>query len=126
MNQDRVCNLRPCLISFLTEIRPYYELISFTKESKYFSDFVMKQIEVKNKYFDFNLYREHLTLVGKQFIKDISKLGRDIKKVIIVDNNSDNFKLNPENGILISSFFGESSGNDNVLFELKNLLILIY
>ena len=86
----------------------------------------MKQIEIKKKYFDYNLYREHLTFDGKQFIKDISKLGRDIKKVISVDKLSNNFKSNPENGILISSFFGESSENDNTLLELKNLFILIY
>ena len=126
INQDGICNFRPGLFSFLNAVKPFYELISFTNESKYSSDSLIKQIEVKNKYFDYNLYREHLTFNGKEFIKDITKLGRDIKKIIIVDNISNNFKLNPENGIQIAPYFGESSGNDTVLFELKKILILIY
>ena len=96
--------LRPGLYKFLKEIKPYYELVSFSNESKYASEPIINIIEEKKKYFDYNLYREHLTFSGKDFIKDISKLGRDIKKVIIVDNIANNFKLNPENGIQISPF----------------------
>ena len=125
-NQDGTCTLRPGLFQFLSSVKPYYELISFTNESKYFSDSIIKQIEEKNKYFDYNLYREHLAFNGKEFIKDISKIGRDIKKIIIVDNIANNFKLNPENGIQIAPFFGEYSEKDNVLLELKKLLINFY
>ena len=125
VNKDGYCQFRPGLFSFLNAIRPYYEIISFTNESKFSSDSIIKQIEAKNKYFDYNLYREHLSFNGKEFIKDISKLGRDIKKIIIVDNISNNFKLNPENGIKIAPYFGELTENDTVLFELKKLLIMI-
>ena len=125
INKDGICEFRPGLFSFLNAIRPYYEIISFTNESKFSSDSIIKQIEAKNKYFDYNLYREHLFFNGKEFIKDISKLGRDIKKIIIVDNISNNFKLNPENGIQIAPYFGELTKNDTVLFELKKLLIMI-
>ena len=120
------CYLRPGLLSFLNDIKPYYEIISFTNESKYYSDTIIKQIKDKNKFFDYNLYREHLTLKDKEFFKDITKIGRDIKKIIIVDNISNNFKLTPENGIKISSYFKDTSENDNVLFELKKLLIMFY
>ena len=126
INHEGTCFLRPGLFSFLSSVKPYYELISFTNESKYSSDSIIKQIEAKNKYFDYNLYREHLTFNGREFIKDISKLGRDIKKIIIVDNIANNFKLNPENGIQIAPFFGEFSEKDNALNELKKLLISFY
>ena len=126
LNKNGVYNLRPGLFSFLNAIKPYYEIVSFTNESKYSSNSIIKQIEARNKYFDYNLYREHLTLHEKEFIKDISKLGRDIKKIIIVDNNANNFKLNHENGIKICPYFGDSSNNDTVLFELKKLLIMFY
>ena len=67
-----------------------------------------------------------MTFSGKEFIKDISKLGRDIKKVILVDNIANNFKLSPENGIQISPFFGDKDNDeeDNALEELKKLLLL--
>ena len=119
-------SIRPGFFSFLKEIKPFYELISFTNESKYSSDNIIKQIESKNKYFDYNLYREHLSFDGKEFFKDISKLGRDIKKIIIIDNINNNYKLNPENVIHITPYINESLENDNILCELKKLLILIY
>ena len=125
IKQSGECILRPGLYQFLKDIKPYYELVSFSNESKYSSEPIIDIIEEKKKFFDYNLYREHLTFIGKEFIKDLSKLGRDIKKVIIVDNISNNFKLSPENGIQILPFFGENN-NDNILEELKKILILFY
>ena len=125
IKQSGECILRPGLYQFLKDIKPYYELVSFSNESKYSSEPIIDIIEEKKKFFDYNLYREHLTFIGKEFIKDLSKLGRDIKKVIIVDNISNNFKLSLENGIQILPFFGENN-NDNILEELKKILILFY
>ena len=126
VNQNGICNLRPGLFSFLNAIKPYYEIISFTNGAKSYSDSIIKQIEARNKYFDYNLHREHSFLSGKEFLKDISRIGRDMKKIIIVDNIPNNFKLNAENGIQIAPYFGEYSKNDTVLFELKKLLIMFH
>ena len=117
-------NLRPGLFSFLNAIKPIYELVSFTSETKEYSDMILNEIEKNKKYFDYNLYTEHLTLYGNKFVKDITKLGRDIKKVIIVDDDPENFRFTPENGIQISPYLGDSTKDDTTLFELKRLLIL--
>ena len=55
----------------------------------------------------------------------MSKIGRDLSKTLIVDNNPHSFKLQHENGILISSYFGEKN-NDKALIELQKVLIKIY
>ena len=62
--------------------------------------------------------------MDNKLVKDISKIGRDMKKIIIVDKLSDNIKCTPQNGILIKPYYGESNKNDTVLFELKKLLVL--
>ena len=121
-----MCNLRPGLLSFLNVLKPLYELISYTNESKEYSEQLLKEIESRRKYFDYNLYKEHNVLIDNNLVKDISKIGRDMKKIIIVDKNYENIKSTPQNGILIKPYFGESSKNDTVLFELKKLLILFH
>ena len=125
-NNNDMCNLRPGLLSFLNTLKPIYELISFTNEPKDYSEQLLKEIESTRKYFDYNLYRDHNVLVGNNLVKDISKIGRDMKKIIIVDKLIDNIKSTPQNGILIKPYYGETNKNDIVLFELKKLLILFH
>ena len=119
--------IRPFLESFLEVIKDYYEIIAFTSATRDYADIVLDIIE-KNKrkrFFDGRLYREHTTQFGKKYIKDLSKIGRDLSRIVIVDNLSQCFKLHNENGILICSFYGEDE-NDNALIELQKILIKIY
>ena len=117
--------LRPNLKNFLREICTLYEIIIFTSAVKEYADPILNSIEKEEKFFSYRLYRQHTIIIGNYFIKDISILGRDLSKVIIVDNLPQNFKLQKENGILIKSFYGEDK-EDHSLFNLKNLLIKIY
>ncbi len=50
-------------------------------------------------------------------------MGRDISRMIIVDNIAENFQLQPENGIFIKSWFTDEK--DTALFELAPLLVAI-
>ena len=120
--------LRPGLISFLSMIKPYYELISFSSENDIITKSIIKEIELKEKIFDYNFGREHCVLCDNILVKDISLIGRDLSNILIVDDNENSFKLNEENGIKISKFEGYQGNykNDNALFELEKILILIY
>ena len=101
-NEGKVlCKPHPCLIWFLSGIKSFYEIISFTKLSKEYFEIIVKEIEQNKKLFDYNLYREHCCLIGRQFVKDISRIGRDMKKLIMVDDLEENLKLYIKNGILI-------------------------
>ena len=117
--------LRPYLKIFLEEISKIYEIVIFTAGTKDYADPILDIIEKDKKFFSFRLYRNHTIVMGNYYIKDISRLGRDLDKVIIVDNMPQNFRLQKDNGILISSFFGEDE-NDNALFNLKKVLVRIY
>ena len=106
-------------------IKPYYELISFSCDLNNISNNIIKEIESQKKYFDYNFKREHSILYENTLVKDISLLGRDISKIIIIDDDENCFKLNKENGIKIKAFNGNNR-KDNALFELKKILILIH
>ena len=128
-NNDNVGNIhiRPGLEIFLEIIKEFYEIIIFTVGTREYANIILDLIEKKNgtKYFDGRLYREHATKIGNKYIKDLSKIGRNLSRTLIVDNNPISFKFQHENGILISSYFGEKN-NDKALIELQKLLIKIY
>ena len=123
-------HLRPGLENFLGVIKEYYEIIVFTSGTREYADMVLDVIEHKKqkKYFTGRLYREHTTKIGKKYIKDLSKLGRELSRTLIVDNLPQSFKFQHENGILISSFYADENDkeDDRALTELQKILIKIY
>ncbi len=125
-NNEGIIHFRPGLFEFLDSLKPYYELISFTSATQSYAEPIIKGIESEKNYFSYNLYRPHMIIVGKDFIKDLSKIGRPLDKTIIVDNIGNNFRINRENGILIYPFYDENNKRDNALIKLKNILIMIY
>lgn len=66
------------------------------------------------------LYREHTYQKENVYVKDLSTLGRNIKRCIIIDNHPENFQVHPENGIFIKSWFGDMS--DQALSRLAPIL----
>ena len=122
--KEGILYLRPGLRIFLKEISELYEIIIFTSSTREYASPIIDKIEKENKFFSGRLYREHNIIINNEYIKDISLLGRNIQKVIIVDNMIQNFRLQKENGILIRWYCGDE--NDNILFNLKKLLMRIY
>ena len=122
---EGISRIRPYLFQFLNLVKNYYEIIIFTAGTKEYADPVLDIIEEnKGKYFSYRLYRESCTVIDNQYTKDISNLGRDLSKTIIVDNLSQNFILQKDNGILISSFWGEDI-HDKCLLYLGRILVTI-
>ena len=118
-----ILRIRPYLYQFLLSVKEYYEIIIFTASTQNYADSILDAIEeFKGQFFNFRLYRNHCSILDNDFVKDISLIGRDLSKTIIVDNMQQNFKLQKENGILISSFWGEDV-NDKALLQLGRILV---
>ncbi len=116
--------LRPGLREFLDNISQYYELIVFSSGIKDYAEQIINFIEIDEKYFDYRLYRQNNNYFNEKNYKDIKKLGRDLKKTIIIDNENDNI----ENKIVINNFIINDDCdeiNDRVLYNLVNILIKI-
>eukprot|EP00826_Nyctotherus_ovalis_P038571 TRINITY_DN3620_c0_g5_i1.p2 TRINITY_DN3620_c0_g5~~TRINITY_DN3620_c0_g5_i1.p2 ORF type:complete len:175 (-),score=40.94 TRINITY_DN3620_c0_g5_i1:150-674(-) len=117
--EENAILVRPGANQFLKVLSKYYEIVVFTAALQDYADWAIDYID-PDGCVKYRLYRQHTTFSGGGFIKDLSKLGRDIKKVIIVDNVKDNFQLQEENGIWIKSW--DDDLEDNALFELCQLL----
>lgn len=71
----------------------------------------------------YRLYRQHTSQNGPFLVKDLSLLGRNLEKTLIIDNISDNFISQPDNGIFCSTWYDDM--NDRFLDEITPLLINI-
>lgn len=111
--------VRPGCVQFIEEMAKYYEIVIFTAALQEYADQVIDQIDVGNN-IKYRLYRQHTSQNGPFLVKDLSLLGRDINKTIIIDNISDNFILQPDNGIFISTWYDDMS--DRFLEEITPLM----
>ena len=99
-----------------------YELILFSFGTPEYVDPILNILEKKEKYFEYRLYRHHATLNGVEYVKDLNKIGRDLKKTIIIDNLPQAFKLQKYNGICIKAFYGDTISDRNTLKVLSEIL----
>ena len=116
--------IRPFCLHFLEEMSKIFEIIIFTAALKDYADSILDILDPNKLLINYRLYRHHTSLSGITFCKDLSKIGRDLNKTLIVDNLADNFKLQPNNGIPISTWIDDMK--DTQLNDLgkifKNLI----
>ena len=116
--------MRPGLYNFLENVKKKYEIVIFTAGTQEYADPILDKIEKNGKIFAKRLYRQHATLMNNIYLKDLTRLGRDLSKIIIVDNMPQNFSLQKENGILIKNYFGQDK-YDTTLNDLTPILLKI-
>ena len=126
-NQENkgLLKFRPGLDYFLLKMKNIYEIVVFTSATQEYADPIENCIEQNEKYFDARLYRQHTIIYENDFVKDISRIGRPMNSIIIVDNMPQNFRLQKENGIFIKPFWGDDIF-DTALFSLADILEKIY
>ena len=119
-NDSAYIQIRPGAEEFIKDLSKFYEIVIFTAALQTYADLVIDGIDPDGVISD-RLYRQHTVSVGNANIKDLDKIGRDIKHVIIIDNFLENFSLQPKNGLNIIDF--EGNEYDGELEYLKEDLI---
>ena len=119
-NDSAYIQIRPGAEEFIKELSEFYEIIIFTAALQNYADLIISGLDPDGVVSD-KLYRQHTINMDNSYIKDLDKLGRDIKKVIIIDNISENFSKQPQNGLNICDF--EGNEYDEELKYLKEDLI---
>ena len=114
---DNYFLLRPGVINFLEEVSQLYEIIIFTSSPKSYADSILDKIDVENKFISHRLYKEHVIFEKGKSVKKLNMIGRDLSKIIFVDNMKCNAKYNLKNLYLISTWIQDI--NDQELIKLK-------
>ena len=110
---------RPFLEQFLTEMNLIYDIIIFTASLPEYSEPLLDIID-KNKVIKYRLNRSHCRHYQNIYIKDLKVINRNLKDMIIIDNNPESYLMNKENAIPILTW--EDDENDNELIKLIPVL----
>ncbi len=115
---------RPYLRSFLEAVSGIFEVVVFTAASREYADQILDSIDPQNRLIRYRLYRESCLECSahplfddtKIYVKDLRILGRDLSKVILIDNSLLSVIRQPDNGIVCNPYNG--SENDSELLTL--------
>lgn len=107
---------RPFVDEFLQKVGQLYECVLFTASLAKYADPVADLLD-KWGVFRSRLFRESCVFYRGNYVKDLGRLGRDLHKVVIVDNSPASYIFHPDNAVPVASWF------DNVHdTELRDLI----
>lgn len=121
-NSKIFVNKRPGVEIFLKTLSEFYELVIFTASLRTYADPLMDQMDPDGLCTS-RLFRDHCSVVHGNYTKDLSRMNRSMKDIMILDNTPNAYMLQPGNAIPITSWNGEPE--DTELIELIPLFILL-
>lgn len=112
--------LRPHLKEFLQSMCKVYELFVYTCAKKEYAEKILDILDPQRKLFRHRLFQDDCACVLGHYIKDLSILGRDLAKTVVLDNAPHTYPYHLMNTIPIKSWSGESA--DRELHKLISYL----
>eukprot|EP01016_Furgasonia_blochmanni_P038303 TRINITY_DN4610_c0_g2_i4.p1 TRINITY_DN4610_c0_g2~~TRINITY_DN4610_c0_g2_i4.p1 ORF type:complete len:396 (-),score=77.28 TRINITY_DN4610_c0_g2_i4:356-1453(-) len=106
---------RPGVDFFLRRVTKLFEVVIYTASLSDYANPVIDRLDPERQ-IPFRLFREHCTLQEGIYVKDLDRLGRDLKDVIIIDNSPNSFKLHQGNAIRVENFIDDRE--DRELLEM--------
>lgn len=112
--------VRPYAEQFISELSKYYEIVIFSNFGKNYTDEILSHIDPDHKV-KHKLYQDSILEFKGTPVKDLSLLGRDLNRTIIVDNNQASYLLQPYNAIQVTTWYRNKK--DTELQKIMKFLI---
>lgn len=97
---------RPGVDDLLESLAAKYEVVVFTAGLREYASLVLDRLDRK-RVIAHRLYRDSCKEVEGRLVKDLSDLGRDLRRVVIVDDNPNSYSLQPENAVPVAPFIDD-------------------
>lgn len=110
---------RPCVDEFMERVGRLFEVIVFTASLAKYADPLLDQLDIHGVVHG-RLFREHCTQYQGNFVKDLTRLGRQVSQTIIIDNSPASYMFQPENAIGCTSFIDNQ--HDRELLYIADFL----
>eukprot|EP01114_Cavostelium_apophysatum_P013352 TRINITY_DN3216_c0_g1_i1.p1 TRINITY_DN3216_c0_g1~~TRINITY_DN3216_c0_g1_i1.p1 ORF type:complete len:257 (-),score=64.59 TRINITY_DN3216_c0_g1_i1:375-1145(-) len=110
---------RPGVDNFLRDVGVHFEVVVFTASLSKYADPVLDLLDI-HKVVKYRLFREACSNYKGNYVKDLNRIGRDLKHSIIIDNSPTSYLFHPENAIPVETWFDDE--NDTELDELVPFL----
>ncbi|WAR09599.1 CTDSL-like protein [Mya arenaria] len=106
---------RPFVDEFLKKMGELFECVLFTASLAKYADPVADLLD-KWGVFRARLFRESCVFHRGNYVKDLSRLGRELSQVIIIDNSPASYIFHPDNAVPCQSWFDDMQ--DTELLDL--------
>jgi len=110
---------RPGVDEFLRRLGDQFELVVFTASLSKYADPVLDLLD-SHRVVKSRLFREACSNYKGNFVKDLSRLGREMKAVAIIDNSPSSYLFHPENAIPVETWYDNEK--DTELLDLLPVL----
>lgn len=113
-------SIRPYARDFIRILSNMANVVIFTASAKSYADPIIDIIDPNREFIKTRYYRDSCVSSSAGFIKDLNILKKPLKDVLLVDNLSTSFLYQKQNGILVTSWYGDK--NDMELFHLLGFI----
>ncbi|RKP38835.1 HAD-like domain-containing protein [Dimargaris cristalligena] len=111
---------RPGVDEFMKKVGEHFEVVVFTASLSKYADPVLDLLDI-HKVVRHRLFRESCILYAGNYVKDLSRIGRPLGDLIIVDNSPASYAFHPNNAIPITTWFNDT--HDTELLDLVPFLL---
>jgi len=115
---------RPGVDKFLLDMAQYYEIVLYSPSIDGIADPVVNELD-KQGCIMHRIYRDGTYYHNGVHVKDLSKLNRNINRMIVIDDDMAEVQFNPENVVRVKPYTDPNDRSDNTLARITPFLIEI-
>jgi len=115
---------RPGVDKFLLDMAQYYEIVLYSPSIDGIADPVVNELD-KQGCIMHRIYRDGTYYHNGVHVKDLSKLNRNINRMIVIDDDLAEVQFHPENVVRVKPYTDPTDRTDNTLARITPFLIEI-